>query len=88
MDGFRIPIGEWVAAAVAWVKDNLEGVLDFISFIVKFLVNGLTDVLLSTPIVVLIIIAALIAWAVRSIWMAVGTAVSFALILSMGLWVA
>lgn len=87
MDGFRIPIGEWVAAAVAWVKNNLEGVLDFISFIVKFLVNGLTDVLLSTPIVVLIIIAALIAWAVRSIWMAVGTAVSFALILSMGLWV-
>lgn len=88
MDGFRIPIGEWAAAAVGWVKDNLEGLLDFISFIVKFLVNGLTDVLLGTPIVALIIIAALIAWAVRSIWMAVGTAVSFALILSMGLWVA
>ncbi len=28
MDGFRIPIGEWVAAAVGWVKDNLEGLLD------------------------------------------------------------
>jgi glycine betaine/proline transport system permease protein len=88
MDGFRIPIGEWAAAAVGWVKDNLEGLLDFISFIVKFLVGGLTDVLLGTPIVALIIIAALIAWAVRSIWMALGTAVSFALILSMGLWVA
>ncbi|MDQ0643692.1 ABC transporter permease [Microbacterium murale] len=88
MDGFRIPIGEWAAAAVGWVKDNLEGLLDFISFIVKFLVNGLTDVLLGTPIVAVIIIAALIAWAVRSIWMALGTAVSFALILSMGLWVA
>jgi len=87
MDGFRIPIGDWVAGAVAWVKDNLEGLLDFISFIVKFLVNGLTEVLLGTPIVVLIIIAALIAWAVRSLWMALGTAVSFALILSMGLWV-
>ncbi|WP_426186220.1 ABC transporter permease [Microbacterium sp. TWP3-1-2b2] len=87
MDGFRIPIGEWVAGAVAWVKDNLEGLLDFISFIVKFLVNGLTDVLLGTPIVALIIIAALIAWAVRSLWMALGTAVSFVLILSMGLWV-
>ena len=88
MDGFRIPIGEWAAAAVGWVKDNLEGLLDFISFVVKFLVNGLTEVLLGTPIVALIIIAALIAWAVRSIWMALGTAVSFALILSMGLWVA
>ncbi|CAH0123367.1 MULTISPECIES: ABC transporter permease subunit [unclassified Microbacterium] len=88
MDGFRIPIGEWVAAAVAWVKDNLDGLLDVISFVVKFLVDGLTEVLLGTPIVVVIIIAALIAWAVRSVWMALGAAVSFALILSMGLWVA
>jgi glycine betaine/proline transport system permease protein len=88
MDGFRIPIGEWVAAAVAWVKDNLDGLLDVISFVVKFLVDGLTEVLLGTPIVVVVIIAAVIAWAVRSVWMAVGAAVSFALILSMGLWVA
>lgn len=88
MNGFRIPIGEWVTVAVAWVKDNLEGLLDFISFVVKFLVDGLTEVLLGTPIVALIIIAALIAWAVRSLWMALGTALSFALILSMGLWVA
>ncbi|WP_404436878.1 proline/glycine betaine ABC transporter permease [Microbacterium aerolatum] len=88
MDGFRIPLGEWVAAGVDWIKDNLEGLLDFISFVVKFLVNGLTDILTGTPIVVVIIIAALIAWAVRSIWMAIGTVVSFALILSMGLWVA
>ncbi|MEJ1922561.1 ABC transporter permease [Microbacterium sp. KHB019] len=88
MDGFRIPIGEWVAAAVAWVKDNLDGLLDVISFVVKFLVDGLTEVLLGTPIVVVVIIAALIAWAVRSVWMALGAAVSFALILSMGLWVA
>jgi glycine betaine/proline transport system permease protein len=87
MDGFRIPIGEWAAAAVSWIKNNLEGLLDAISFIVKFLVNGLTDVLLGTPIVVLILIAALIAWAVRSAWMAVGTIVSFVLILSMNLWV-
>ncbi|GEK86532.1 ABC transporter permease [Microbacterium aerolatum] len=88
MDGFRIPLGEWVAAGVDWIKDNLEGLLDFIAFVVKFLVNGLTDILTGTPIVVVIIIAALIAWAVRSIWMAIGTVVSFALILSMGLWVA
>jgi len=87
MDGFRIPIGEWVDVAVSWIKDNLDGLLDFISFIVKFLVNGLTDVLLGTPIVAVIIIAALIAWLVRSIWMALGTAVSFVLILSMNLWV-
>jgi len=87
MDGFRLPLGDWVKAGVDWIKDNLEGLLDFIAFIVRFLVNGLTDILTGTPLVVVIIIAALIAWAVRSIWMAVGTIVSFVLILSMDLWV-
>ncbi len=88
MDGFpRIPIGEWVAAAVAWVKDNLEGLLDVIALVVRFLVNGLTDALTGTPIVVIILLAALIAWAVRSLWMAIGTVVSFALILSLELWI-
>lgn len=88
MDGFRLPLGEWVKAGVDWIKDNLEGLLDFIAFIVRFLVNGLTDILTGTPLVIVIIIAALIAWAVRSIWMAIGTVVAFVLILSMGLWVA
>lgn len=88
MDGFRLPLGEWVKAGVDWIKDNLEGLLDVIAFVVRFLVGGLTDILTGTPLVVVIIIAALIAWAVRSIWMAIGTVVSFVLILSMGLWVA
>ncbi|WP_144794098.1 proline/glycine betaine ABC transporter permease [Microbacterium paludicola] len=88
MDGFRLPLGEWVKAGVDWIKDNLEGLLDVIAFVVRFLVGGLTDILTGTPLVVVIVIAALIAWAVRSIWMAIGTVVSFVLILSMGLWVA
>ncbi|WP_298040766.1 proline/glycine betaine ABC transporter permease [uncultured Microbacterium sp.] len=87
MDGFRIPLGEYVAAAVDWIKNNLEGLLDVISFVVKFLVNGLTDILTGTPLVVVIIIAALIAWAVRSVWMAIGTVVLFVVILGMNLWI-
>ncbi|MGW8482491.1 ABC transporter permease [Microbacterium sp. NPDC055903] len=88
MNGFpRIPIGEWVAAAVDWIKDNLEGLLDVIALVVRFLVNGLTDVLTGTPIVVIVLLAGLIAWAVRSLWMAVGTIVSFLLILSLELWI-
>jgi glycine betaine/proline transport system permease protein len=88
MDGFRIPIGQWVKAAVDWIKENLDGLLDVITLVVRFLVNGLTDVLLDTPIVGVIVIAALLAWLVRSVWMAAGTVVSFLLILSMNLWVA
>ena len=86
MDGFRIPIGEWVASVVDWVKDNLEGLLDLISFVVRFLVDGLTDILVGTPFPIMIAIFALIAWLVRSWQMAVGTVISFLLIVSMDLW--
>ena len=47
----------------------------------------MTDVLTASPIVLVIAVAALIAWAVRSIWLAAGTVVSFLLILSMQLWI-
>ena len=86
MDGFRIPIGEWVASVVDWVKDNLAALLDVISFVVRFLVDGLTDILVGTPFPVMIAIFALIAWLVRSWQMAVGTVISFLLIVSMDLW--
>ncbi|WP_460798121.1 ABC transporter permease [Microbacterium sp. GXF0217] len=86
MDGFRIPIGEWVASVVDWVKDNLAALLDVISFVVRFLVDGLTDILVGTPFPIMIVIFALIAWLVRSWQMAVGTGISFLVIVSMGLW--
>ncbi|MGM7679084.1 ABC transporter permease [Microbacterium sp. A94] len=86
MDGFRIPIGDAAKVVVDWVKDNLEGLLDFIAFVVKFLVNGLTDLLVGTPFPILIALFAVIAWLVRSWQMAVGTVISFTLIVGMDLW--
>ena len=87
MDGFRIPIGTWVESGVAWINDNLDGLLDVISFVVTFLVDGLTSLLLLPYFFVVIAIAALIAWLVRSWQLAIGTVVSFTLIVAMGLWV-
>ena len=87
MDGFRIPLGSWVATGVDWIKTNLDGLLDVISFVVSFLVDGLTRALLSPHFVVIIVIAAFIAWLVRSWQLAIGTVISFGLIVAMGLWV-
>jgi glycine betaine/proline transport system permease protein len=86
MDGFRIPVGEWAETAVDWITDNLDGLLDVVSFVVRFLVDGLTEVLLSVPFPLTIAIFALIAWLVRSWKLAVGTIVSFLLIVGMDLW--
>ncbi|WEK61657.1 MAG: proline/glycine betaine ABC transporter permease [Candidatus Microbacterium colombiense] len=87
MDGFRIPIGTWVASGVDWIKTNLDGLLDVVSFVVNFLVDALTRALLSPHFIVIIVLAALIAWVVRSWQLAIGTVVSFGLIVAMNLWV-
>ena len=87
MDGFRIPLGDWVATGVDWIKTNLDGLLDVISFVVSFLVDGLTRALLSPHFIVIILIAAFIAWLVRSWQLAIGTIISFGLIVAMNLWV-
>nr|WP_309064949.1 ABC transporter permease subunit [Microbacterium sp.] len=84
---FRLPIGTWVEAGVDWIKTNLEPALDAVSFVVAWLVNGLTTGLLSVHFVAVILAAALIAWLVRSWQLAIGTIVSLGLIVGMGLWV-
>lgn len=87
MDGFRIPVGEWVEAGVDWLRDNLGGLFDVITVVVRFLVDGLTDILVATPMPLMIAILALIGWLLRSWQMALGTAVTFLLIAAMNLWV-
>ncbi len=87
MDGFRIPVGAWVDSAVDWVRDNLSGFFDVVSVVVRFFVGGLSDVLLSAPIIAVIVVAALLARLLRSWRLALGTAIGFALILAMGQWV-
>ncbi|KJL33716.1 ABC transporter permease [Microbacterium azadirachtae] len=82
-----LPIGSWVAVAVDWIKANLDGLLHVVSTVVSFLVDGLSFVLLMPWFYVVIIIAALIAWLVRSWRLAIGTVISFGLIVAMGLWV-
>ncbi|TQJ30430.1 proline/glycine betaine ABC transporter permease [Microbacterium sp. SLBN-146] len=87
MEDFRIPIGEWVDSGVRWVRDNFDGFFDLVTMIVRFLVDGLADTLIAIPVPLAIVLFALIGWVVRSWQMAVGTALTFTLIVAMDLWV-
>jgi glycine betaine/proline transport system permease protein len=87
MDGFRLPIGTVAADAVDWIRDNLEWLLDTIAFVARFLVGALTDGLLALPIALVIVIAALLGWLVRSWQLALGTALTFLLIVAVDQWV-
>ncbi|MGO2468069.1 MAG: ABC transporter permease, partial [Microbacterium gubbeenense] len=85
-ENFSFPIGSWVSVVVDWIRDNLKGLLDLISTVVGFLVEGLADLLIAPPAIVMILIFALIAWAVRSWQLAVGTVVMFVLIIGVDQW--
>jgi glycine betaine/proline transport system permease protein len=86
MDGFRIPIGQWAKFLVDWIRDNLKWLTDAISTFVSFLVEGLADLLTAPPAAVLIIVFALIAWLARSWQLAVGTLVTFTVIVGVDQW--
>ncbi|EZP27605.1 ABC transporter permease [Microbacterium oleivorans] len=87
MDGFRIPIGEWAEAGVAWIRDTLGWLLSGVSAVVGWFVDTLANGLLSLPIVAVIVIFAALAWLLRSWRFAIGTIVGFVLILGVGQWV-
>jgi len=87
MDSFRIPIGEWAEAGVAWIRDTLGWLLSGVSAVVGWFVDTLANGLLSLPIVAVIVIFAALAWLLRSWRFAIGTIVGFVLILGVGQWV-
>lgn len=87
MDEVRIPLGEWVDTGVRWVRDNFDGFFDVVTMVVRFLVEGLADALVAIPVPLAIVLFALLGWVLRSWQMAVGTAITFTLIVAMDLWV-
>src|SRR5690625_1713629 len=82
----RIPLGEWVDGGFDWLKANVSWLFDAFRAIMNFLVGNLTDLLLLAPALTLIPVFALIAVALRSWKLAVGTVIGFALVLSMDQW--
>ncbi len=82
----RIPIGEWAESGIDWLKENLAWLFDAFTWLMEFLVGHLTDALLLLPALALIPLLALLAWAVRSWRMGVGTLVMMLLVVAMDQW--
>ena len=82
----RIPIGEWAESGIDWLKENLSWLFDAFTWLMEFLVGHLTDALLLLPALALIPLFALLAWAVRSWRMGVGTLVMMLLVVAMDQW--
>jgi glycine betaine/proline transport system permease protein len=82
----EIPIGSWIAEIIGWINTNLRWLLDFVKDTGSAINNGVVDVLLAPPALVMVLIFAALAWLVRSWKLALGVIGSFLLIMSMGLW--
>ncbi|MGR4009151.1 ABC transporter permease [Leucobacter sp. 1207-22] len=82
----RIPLGEWIAAALDWIKLTFDDGLGAIATVLRAVVAGLGDALIAVPAPLLILVFALLAWLVRSWQLAVGTAVTMVLIVTLDQW--
>ena len=82
----RIPVGEWVEVAMDWIKLNLRPLLDFFKTSGTAIYDAVESVLLAPPPLVMLAIFVFLAWLVRSWRLALGTLLSFLLIMSMGQW--
>ncbi|GAA1623370.1 MULTISPECIES: ABC transporter permease [Brevibacterium] len=87
MEDIRIPVGAWADTVFDWLKDNLGWLFDFITVVVRLLVEGLTTVLVDLHPLVIIIILAFLGWLVRSWQFAIGTLITMFFIMTMDQWV-
>ena len=80
LDEFLIPFGSWIEETVNWTTLNLGGVLDAIAWPFEFLLENIVDnFLLSISWLYVMVIMFGIAWLVRNLTVAVGTAIGLVL---------
>jgi len=87
LEDYKIPLGDWIEAFITFLRDHADWLFDFISRVLEFLIDGLIDILLFVPPLLLIAIIAGIAWALhRSLWLVAGAVLSLLLVINLGYW--
>ena len=86
MNDFRIPLGDWVEAFIAFITANFGVVFDFIRLIVNGAFEAMNFVLAAPPFYVIIAIAAGLGLATRGWKFAAGTVLGLGLILGVNQW--
>ncbi|GIG24809.1 ABC transporter permease [Cellulomonas denverensis] len=82
----RLPLGEWVDAAVDWITTTFSGLFKVIRTVLTGAYDGLDTVLSAPPFWVIVIALALIALFAKGWKLAVGTLVGFLVIAMVNQW--
>jgi choline ABC transporter permease protein len=87
--GHKIPVGDGMAVAIAYVKAHGTFLFDGISIVIRGMVDGVTALLRALPAPFLIVAAAALAWLLRRSWpLALFVAAALLFILNQGYWLA
>ena len=83
----KLPIGAWAKSAVDWLIENAGFVFDWLSVILKSMIDGLLWLLeLPHPLLFTALVVALAWWLKRSIPLGVFVALSLLFIINQGYW--
>ena len=83
----KIPLGKWIASFVDLLLDHAAWFFDYLSEVLKFLIEGLTDLALALPPLLLVAgIAALAFWLHRSWKLVAAVVLTLLLVVNLGYW--
>ncbi|MGX5655306.1 ABC transporter permease [Geodermatophilus nigrescens] len=82
----HLPLGQWVSDLIDWLLATVPWLFDAVSAVMSALVEGLTDLLVTPPPVVWIVVFAVVALLLRGPWLALYTVLAFLLVVSLELW--
>jgi glycine betaine/proline transport system permease protein len=84
---WKLPIGKFVKIGIVWLQDNASGFFDAVTAVIDFSVDGLTGLLMSVPVALMILaIAALAYWLHQSWKLSLFVVIAFLLITNLGYW--
>ncbi len=83
----KIPLGDWADEFILFIEDNFATILDYVTDNLRFVMEGLTDILLwVNPFVLMIVVAAFAFWLHRSVVLFIGVLLSLLLVANLGYW--
>lgn len=82
----KFHIGQYIEVIIDWLTDNLEPFFDVVKFVNERLINGLEDIFLFIPTILLILIFSAIAWKLSGKKVAIFTLIGLIFIDAIELW--
>lgn len=83
---FTIPLEQWITIGLKWIVENFRPIFQFIRMPIKTLLEGVREVLITTPPAIALLVLTLIAWQLAGRKIGLYSFLSLTLIGFVGIW--